>query len=254
MIYLKTDEEIDRMRRAGGLACELLDYVETLIQPGTSTLALNDALEAYTQERGARSAPLNYKGFPKSICTSVNEVVCHGIPSRDHILKAGDIINVDVTPIVDGFHGDASRTYPVGAISTEASKLIECTQSCLEAAISVVAEDARIGDIGAIIQELAESQGYQVVREFVGHGIGRNFHEDPQIPHYGSSGRGAKLAAGMVFTIEPMINLGDWRCELLDDGWTAVTSDRTLSAQFEHTLAIRSDGRVEVLTATPYTE
>ncbi len=252
MIYLKSDSEIDAMRAAGHLAYELLDYAATLIKPGVSTLDINDAIEIYTRKRGAKSAPLNYKGFPKSLCTSVNHVVCHGIPKKKDVLKEGDIINVDVTPIVDGYHGDSSRTFAVGKISAEAQRLIDCTKQCLDLGIARVADGVRVGDIGSAIQAYAEGMGYQVVREFVGHGIGKNFHEDPQIPHYGNPGKGVRLTKGMVFTIEPMVNIGTWKCELLSDGWTAVTADNSLSAQFEHTIAIRHDGSVEVLTRPPH--
>jgi methionyl aminopeptidase len=251
LIYLKTDAEIEIMKRAGQLAAELLDRIEPYVKPGVTTLELNDLVHRWTVERGGISAPLNYKGFPKSICTSVNDVVCHGIPSSKTKLKEGDIINIDVTPIVEGFHGDCSRTYAVGQISEKARKLIQVTHECLERGIAAVRVGARVGDIGAAIQKYAEAQGYSVVRDFVGHGIGRNFHEDPQVFHYGEAGRGQRLEPGMTFTIEPMINEGDWRTKMKKDGWTAVTIDGSLSAQFEHTLAIRSDGRVEILTQMP---
>lgn len=248
MIVLKSDSEIDQMRPAGTLAYDLLEKVKGFIKPGISTQDINDLVHSYTLERGGIPAPLNYKGFPKSVCTSVNEVVCHGIPSKERILKDGDIINVDVTPIVNGYHGDSSRTFYVGTPSKAARALTECAKKCLELGIEQVRPGARIGDIGFAIQEYARSLGYGVVRDFVGHGIGKTFHEDPQIPHYGKKGRGMRLSEGMVFTIEPMINEKDWRCEILDDDWTAVTVDGRLSAQFEHTIAIRSDGSVEILT------
>jgi methionyl aminopeptidase len=222
--------------------------IEEHVKPGITTLELNDICHEYTVSRGAISAPLNYKGYPKSICTSVNDVVCHGIPSSKTRLKDGDIINIDVTPIVDGYHGDASRTYLVGNCSEKTKKLVRVTKECLDHAIAVVRPGARVGDIGAAIQKHAHAHGFSVVRDFVGHGIGKNFHEDPQIFHYGEAGRGVRLEAGMVFTIEPMINEGDWRTKVKKDGWTAVTLDGSLSAQFEHTLAIRSDGQVEILT------
>ncbi len=248
MIILKSDKEIDEMKKAGHLAWELLELVAQFMKPGISTQDINDLVEEHTKKRGARSAPLNYRGFPKSVCTSVNEVICHGIPSPTRILKSGDIINVDVTPIVNGYHGDSSRTFLVGDVSEKGKKLVACASRCLDLGIAVVRDGVRVGDIGAEIQKYAEGLGYQVVRDFVGHGIGKVFHEDPQIPHYGKSGRGVRLGRGMVFTIEPMINEGDWRCEVLDDDWTAVTVDGKLSAQFEHTLAIRSDGSVDILT------
>ncbi|MBI2603599.1 MAG: type I methionyl aminopeptidase [Deltaproteobacteria bacterium] len=236
------------MKRAGLLAWELMEAVEKMIAPGISTEDIDVFVEEMTRKRGAISAPLHYKGFPKSICTSVNEVVCHGIPSRKDVLKDGDIINVDVTPIVDGFHGDSSRTFLVGNVSPSAKRLVECARRCLDLGLAAVHDGCRLGDVGAAIQRHAEGQGFQVVREFVGHGIGREFHEDPQIPHYGTAGKGLRLTRGLVFTIEPMINAGDWRCEILEDGWTAVTIDGKLSAQFEHTVAIRHDGRVDILT------
>ncbi len=249
MIVLKSDTEIACMRKAGHLAWELLEKVGALIRPGISTQDIDDFVSAYTKEKGGISAPLHYHGFPKSVCTSVNEVVCHGIPTRKQVLREGDIINVDVTPIVDGFHGDASRTYLVGErISPLARKLTECAARCLELAIATVFDGCRLGDIGHAIQQHAESQGFSVVRAFVGHGIGRVFHEDPQVPHYGQAGKGMRLTKGMVFTIEPMINEGHWDCRVLSDRWTAVTKDGKLSAQFEHTIAIRNDGVVEILT------
>lgn len=249
MIVLKTDKEIDAMRAACHFSYELLESLETFIRPGISTLEINDFIHEATLRRGAKSAPLGYKGFPRAVCTSVNHVVCHGIPNKKQILKDGDIINVDVTPIIDGYHGDSSRTYYVGKnISPVARQLTECARECLRLGIAEVFDGCRVGSIGAAIQTYAEGLGFGVVREFVGHGIGKTFHEDPQIPHYGVRDRGQRLTKGMVFTIEPMINEGDWRCRVLADDWTAVTVDGKLSAQFEHTIAIRNDGRVEVLT------
>ena len=237
------------MRPAGTLAFHLLELAEKIITPGISTLEINNILHEETSKQGAISAPLNYRGFPKSVCTSVNEVVCHGIPSKNKILREGDIINVDVTPIVNGYHGDTSRTFYVGTkISEEAKRLTECSRKCLEIGIETVRDGCRIGDIGHNIQTYAESLGFGVVRDFVGHGIGKTFHEDPQIPHYGSPGRGPRLTKGMVFTIEPMINEKSWKCKILKDNWTAVTSDGKLSAQFEHTIGIKSDGSVVILT------
>jgi methionyl aminopeptidase len=249
VIILKSDTEIDAMRAAGRLAAETLAMIAQHLHPGVSTLQLNDICHAFTVERGAICAPLNYRGFPKSICTSVNEVVCHGIPDAKQILKDGDIINIDVTPIVNGYHGDSSKTFFVGEnISPLARKLVKVTEECLEIGISKVKVGARIGDIGAAIQQHAQRNGFSVVRDFVGHGIGKIFHEDPQVPHYGDAGKGVRLEEGMTFTIEPMINAGDYRCKILKDKWTAVTVDRSLSAQFEHTIAIRSNGTVEILT------
>ena len=249
MIVLKTDSEIDAMRAAGRLAAQILVMIEKFIKPGVSTLELNDICHDFTVSAGAVSAPLNYKGFPKSICTSVNEVVCHGIPNSKQLLKDGDIINIDVTPISGGFHGDASKTFLVGGnVSSQARKLVQVAEECLYRGISAVRVGGRVGDVGHAIQAYAESNGFGVVRDFVGHGIGRTFHEDPQVYHFGEPGKGTRFEPGMTFTIEPMINTGDWRTKILRDKWTAVTLDGSLSAQFEHTLAIRNNGIVEVLT------
>ena len=243
-ITLLSSREIEKMRQAGKLAAQLLDHLEPMVKPGISTEELDREAERWTQAHGATSAPLGYHGFPRSICTSVNEVICHGIPNKKEILKDGDIINIDVTPILDGYHGDTSKTFFVGTPSQE---LVEVTEECMYRGINAIRPGARIGDIGAAIQEYAESHGYSVVRNFVGHGIGRIFHTPPQIPHYGKKGTGKKLRPGMVFTVEPMINIGTWESELLDDGWTALTKDRKLSAQFEHTVTVTRDG-VEILT------
>lgn len=246
-IVILSQREIEKMRRAGSLAAKLLQHLEPLVKPGVSTLQLNDEAERWTRKHGAKSAPLGYKGYPKSICTSVNEVICHGIPNARQILKDGDIINIDVTPIVEGYHGDTSKTFLVGNPAPIAQKLVEVTEECLRLGIAEVKPGAKIGDIGAAIQEYAESFGFSVVRDFVGHGISNIFHTAPDVPHYGIRGRGKKLRAGMVFTIEPMINEGTHEAQMLGDGWTAVTSDRLLSAQFEHTIAVTEDG-VEILT------
>ena len=201
----------------------------------------------YTVARGAVPAPLNYRGFPKSVCTSINEVICHGIPGS-RVLQSGDIVNVDVTSILDGWHGDVSATFYIGEPRPAARRLVEVARECLARAIAEVRPGARLGDIGAAIQEHAEAHGCSVVRDFVGHGIGRAFHEPPQVSHVGTRGRGLRLSEGMTFTIEPMINEGVWQMRVLADGWTAVTADGKLSAQFEHTVAVTADG-VEVLTA-----
>lgn len=248
MIFLKTDQEIERMRPACRLAAQVLKMIELEIKPGATTLHLNDLCDAYIREHGGIPAPLNYRGFPKSICTSINNVVCHGIPSPKVRLAEGDIINVDITVIIDGYHGDTSETFIVGATSSKAAKLVQVTRECLDLGIKSVRAGGRVGDIGAAIQEHAQRHGYSVVREFVGHGIGREFHEDPQISHVGVRGQGTRLEPGMVFTIEPMINEGHWKTKVLADRWTAITIDGMLSAQFEHTLAIKSSGEVEVLT------
>lgn len=249
-IVLLSSREIEKMRQAGQLAAQLLDYLEPLVKPGVSTLDLNNAAEVWTQKHGAKSAPLGYHGFPKSICTSVNEVVCHGIPNAKQILKSGDIINIDVTPLLDGYHGDTSKTFWLGEPSPLARQLVEVTEECMMRGIAAVKPGARIGDIGAAIQEYAEAQGFSVVRDFVGHGVSRVFHTAPQIPHYGTRGKGKKMRPGMVFTIEPMINEGTYDVEVLADNWTAVTKDRKLSAQFEHTVAVTETG-VEILTLLP---
>ncbi|MFB2977111.1 type I methionyl aminopeptidase [Microseira sp. BLCC-F43] len=246
-IELLSSREIEKMRQAGRLAAQLLEHLEPMVKPGVTTLELNDEAERWTKAHGAKSAPLGYHGFPKSICTSVNQVVCHGIPNAKQILKDGDIINIDVTPLVDGYHGDTSKTFFVGTPSPTAKKLVEVTQECLIRGIAEVKPGARIGDIGAAIQEYAEAQGFSVVRNFTGHGVHRIFHTAPEIPHYGKRGTGKRLRPGMVFTIEPMINEGTWEVEVLDDGWTALTLDRKLSAQFEHTVAVTNSG-VEILT------
>lgn len=250
VITLLSNREIEKMRRAGHLAAELLHYLGTLVQPGISTLELDDEAERWTQKHGAKSAPLGYKGYPKSICTSINEVVCHGIPHAKQILKEGDIINIDVTLIVDSYHGDTSKMFFVGEPSPIAKKLVEVTDECRRRGIAAVKPGARIGDIGAAIQEYAEAQGFSVVQDFVGHGISNVFHTAPQIPHYGKRGTGKKLRSGMVFTIEPMINEGTHEVEVLKDNWTAVTRDRKLSAQCEHTIAVTETG-VEILTPYP---
>ncbi|MDY6781973.1 MAG: type I methionyl aminopeptidase [Cyanobacteriota bacterium] len=249
-ITLLSSREIEKMRRAGRLAAELLDYLAPMVRPGVTTQALNDEAERWTRSRGAKSAPLNYNGFPKSICTSVNEVICHGIPNAQQILADGDIINIDVTPILDGYHGDTSRTFFVGTPSSVARKLVEVTEECLRRGIAAVKPGARIGDIGAAIQDYAEACGFSVVRDFVGHGVNTVFHTAPQIPHYGTRGKGKRLRKGMVFTIEPMINEGTWEAVVLEDGWTALTKDGKLSAQFEHTIAVTDEG-VEILTLRP---
>lgn len=255
-LTLLSDREIEAMRPACRLSSELLDYLAPMVKPGISTLELNDAAEAWTQRHGATSAPLGYPGaegamnFPKSICTSINEVVCHGIPSKQDILQEGDIINIDVTPFYQGYHGDSSRTFLVGEVDPEARRLVEVTEKALWIGIEAVQIGGRVGDIGAAIQEYAEGEGFAVVRDFVGHGVHRTFHAEPQIPHYGVRGKGKKIRPGMVFTIEPMLNEGSYEVMLLDDKWTAVTQDGMLSAQFEHTLAVTKAG-VEVLTKMP---
>jgi methionyl aminopeptidase len=246
-IVLLSRREIEKMRQAGSLAAKLLQHLEPMVKPGVSTLELNDEAERWTQAHGAKSAPLGYHGFPKSICTSINHVICHGIPNAKQILKEGDIINIDVTPILDGYHGDTSKTFFVGTPSPVAKKLVDVTYESMMLGIAAVKPGARIGDIGAAIQEYAEAHGFSVVRDFVGHGVNTTFHTAPQIPHYGTRGKGKKLRPGMVFTIEPMINEGTWEAQVLEDGWTAITKDGKLSAQFEHTVAVTQVG-VDILT------
>ncbi len=239
--------EIAKMRAAGRLAAELLDMVAREIRAGMSTQDIDRLVDEMTRARGAISAPYRYHGFPAHCCTSVNDVVCHGIPDPQRILREGDIINVDVTPILEDFHGDASRTFTIGAVSPVAQRLVHDTYRALWKGISAVRPGGTTGDIGHAIQSFVEPRGYSVVRQFSGHGIGRLFHTAPPILHYGRPGTGDRLAPGMTFTIEPMINLGDWRCHILKDGWTAVTVDGSLSAQFEHTVLVTEAG-VEVLT------
>ena len=239
--------DIAKMRAAGHFAAELLDLVETQIRPGMSTADIDRIVDEATRARGAVSAPYRYHGFPAHCCTSVNDVVCHGIPEPQRVLREGDIINVDVTPVIEGFHGDASRTFLIGTVPPIAKRLVDDTYRSLWRAISVVRPGATTGDIGHAIQSFVEPRGYSVVRQFSGHGIGRVFHTAPAILHYGKPGTGERLVPGMTFTVEPMINLGDWRCQVLRDGWTAVTVDGSLSAQFEHTLLVTETG-VEVLT------
>ena len=247
-VEIKGEREISLMREAGHLAAGTLERVGPLLRAGMTTQEINDFVHADTLKLGARPAPLNYRGFPKSVCTSINEVVCHGIPSPKRVLKDGDIINVDVTHLYKGFHGDTSATFYIGKPSAEAMKVVEVARKSLELGIAEVRPGARLGDIGAAIQEFAEGHGCSVVRDFVGHGIGRTFHDEPQVKHYGERGTGIRLKAGMTFTIEPMVNVGDFEVDVLDDDWTAVTRDGSLSAQFEHTVLVTEDG-AEILTA-----
>ena len=249
--FIKIHDEADfeGMRKAGRLAAECLDFITPHVIPGMSTDELNTLCHDWTLERKAVPAPLNYRGFPKSICTSINHVVCHGIPSAK-IIVDGDIINIDVTVILDGWYGDTSRMFYVGKRSLKAQKLVETTFECLWRGIEMVRPGATLGDIGHAIQSFAESKRYSVVRDFCGHGLGRIFHDAPNIMHFGRPGEGEVLREGMFFTIEPMINLGRLDVKILSDGWTAVTKDRSLSAQFEHSLAVTKDG-YEVFTLSP---
>jgi methionyl aminopeptidase len=244
---IKTPAEQEQMRIAGRLAADVLDMIGPYVQPGITTDEINTLVHDYiVNTQKAIPAPLNYRGFPKSVCTSVNHVVCHGIPS-DKRLKQGDIINIDVTVIKDGWHGDSSRMFAVGKISPAAQRLIDVTREAMWIGIRQVRPGNRLGDIGHAIQTFVESQHYSVVREYCGHGIGRVFHEDPQVLHYGEPGTGEELVPGMIFTIEPMVNAGKRHVRLLPDGWTVVTKDHSLSAQWEHTVLVTEDG-VEVLT------
>jgi methionyl aminopeptidase len=246
-VIIKTPDEIDKMRIAGRLAAEVLEMIGEHVRPGVSTQELDRICHDYIVDvQKAVPAPLNYRGFPKSICTSVNHQVCHGIPGNK-VLKNGDIVNIDVTVIKDGFHGDTSKMFFVGKPSILAQRLVDVTQKAMWKGIELVRPGARLGDIGHSIQRFVESSGYSVVQEYCGHGIGRGFHEDPQVLHYGSPDTGITLQAGMTFTIEPMVNAGKRNVKLLPDGWTVVTKDRKLSAQWEHTILVTSSG-YEVLT------
>ncbi len=247
MISIKSQREIDIMKKSCQLAANTLNYIQDFIKPGVSTLELNDICHKYIVDRGAYPSPLNYNGFPKSVCTSLNEVICHGIPNKNDIVKDGDILNIDVTTYLNKFHGDTNRTFLVGNVDPEVKKLVDITYDCMMAGIGVVKPGARLGDIGAIIEEMAHDNGFSVVHEYCGHGIGREFHEEPQVLHYGKKGTGIELKKGMTFTIEPMINLGARHCKLLKDQWTVVTADKKWSAQFEHTIVVTEDG-AEIMT------
>jgi methionyl aminopeptidase len=247
-IDIKSPKEIQAMRAVCRLAAETLLAVADHIRAGMTTQDIDRFVHEHTLAQGARPAPLHYKGFPKSVCTSVNEVVCHGIPDR-YVLRNGDIVNVDVTHVFDGFHGDTSATFYIGTPSPDARHLVEVARRALDIGIAEVRDGARLGDIGGAIQEYVEGEGCSVVRDFVGHGIGRKFHDVPQVKHYGKRGTGERLRAGMTFTIEPMVNLGGWEVKVdPDDKWTVRTADGSLSAQFEHTVLVTREGH-EVLTA-----
>lgn len=260
LIRIKTDKEIELLRRSGKLAAQTLTYARTLVAPGVTTLEIDTKVRDFILDHGAYPSPLNYPGrpvsdprnpkltkggFPNSLCSSVNEVVTHGIPNNDP-LKEGDIVNLDITTTLDGYFGDCSATCYVGEPSAQARRLVECSEKCLEIGIAAAVEGAFFGDIGAAIEDYAESCGYSVVRDYCGHGIGRLFHEPPNVLHYRDK-QGARLRRGMVFTIEPMVNEGTWKIKLKPDNWTAVTADGKLSAQFEHTLALTANG-TEILT------
>ncbi len=247
-IHLKQGAEVEGIRHAGRLVIDTLDMVEERIRPGMTTDDINTLVHDYTIKHNAVPAPLNYKGYPKSVCTSVNEVICHGIPG-DRVLLDGDIVNVDVTSILNNFYADANKTFFVGTPDKDAKKIVNVARESLKVALQSVQPGNRLGDLGYSIQQYAEDMGCSVVREFVGHGIGREFHEPPQVPHFGQKGEGVKLAPGMVFTIEPMINLGRYQLKILDDKWTAVTADGSLSAQFEQTILVTPNGYESL---TPY--
>ncbi len=249
LIKIHSKENFESMRRAGRLAAETLDYITPYVVPGVTTERLNDLCHDFITLNGAISAPLNYRGFPKSICTSINHVVCHGIPG-DRKLIDGDVLNIDVTVILDGWFGDSSRMYPVGKMSVKARRLIDVTYEAMMRGIEVVKPGATVGDIGHAIQSFAEAQRFSVVRDFCGHGLGRVFHDTPSILHFGRPGEGPVLREGMFFTVEPMINAGGYGVKVLSDGWTAVTKDKSLSAQFEHSLGVTATG-YEIFTLSP---
>ena len=234
-------ESFDQIKIPGSLAAEALDEVTSYVKPGVTTAKLDKICYEFIRDNGGHSAPLYYRGFPKSSCTSVNHVVCHGMPA-DKYLKEGDIVNIDVTSIVNGWHGDTSRMFFVGEVSVKSKKLVSATYNSMMKAISIIKSGIYLGDIGEAIQTYVEEKGFSVVRDFCGHGIGKIFHKPPNILHYGKKGEGAKLETGMIFTVEPMINEGLYNTKLLKDGWTAVTKDKSLSAQFEHTVGVTNDG------------
>ena len=249
MKTIHKSEDFEGMRKAGNLAARTLDLLVDHVKPGVSSQELDRIAFNFIDSNNGFIAPLFYKGFPKSICTSLNHVICHGIQSN-RVLESGDIVNIDVTVIVDGWHGDTSRMFPVGKINNKAQKLIDCTYEAMMNGIEVVSPNAHLGDIGAKIQSIAENQNYSVVRDFCGHGLGKVFHEYPNILHYGEIGEGDKIEQGMFFTVEPMINIGKYDVRMLNDGWTAVTKDKTLSAQFEHSIGVTQDGH-EIFTKSP---
>ncbi|MGH6924351.1 MAG: type I methionyl aminopeptidase [Propylenella sp.] len=242
-------EDFEGMRRAGRLAAECLDALYDVVKPGVTTQTIDDFIFDFGLARGAAPATLNYRGYRKSSCTSINHVVCHGIPN-DKPLRAGDIVNVDVTFVLDGWHGDSSRMYGAGQLKRAAERLVEVTYECLMRGVAAIRPGGHMGDIGYAIQAYAEAERCSVVRDFCGHGVGRAFHEPPNVLHYGQAGEGLEIKPGMIFTVEPMINLGRPHVKLLSDGWTAVTRDRSLSAQFEHTVGVTETG-VEIFTLSP---
>jgi methionyl aminopeptidase len=247
-IRLKTLADVEKIRLAGQLVMETFKEVEAVLRPGLVTDEINTIVHDFTVRHGATPAPLNYRGFPKSVCVSINEVICHGIPGPRE-LKDGDIVNIDITSILDGYYADANQTYCIGTPGEDARKIVRVARTCLKEGLAMVCPGNSIGDIGWAIQQYAEGQGCSVVREFVGHGVGFNFHEAPQVPHFGRQNTGVPLVPGMVFTVEPMINLGNHQLRILEDKWTAVTADGSLSAQFEQTVLVTEDGYESL---TPY--
>jgi methionyl aminopeptidase len=241
-IVIKTAKEVEKMRHAGGIVREVLYAVRDMVKPGVTTLDLENVAEKLIEKRGAKPAFKGYHGFPCVLCTSLNDQVVHGIPSSKTVLREGDILSVDCGAVIDGYYGDAAITIPVGKVAVETQRLLDVTQKSLAQAIETVRPGAMLGDVGAAVQEMVEAEGFSVVKEFVGHGIGTHMHEDPQIPNFGQRGRGVRLREGMVLAIEPMVNAGGDAVRVLKDGWTAVTEDGSLSAHFEHTVAVTKDG------------
>jgi methionyl aminopeptidase len=242
MILIKSPPEVEAMRRAGAVVGQFFEEVRPLIRPGITTGALEEFADGFIRRHGVRSAFKGYMGYPAHLCTSLNEEVVHGIPSGERIVREGDILSIDFGVILDGFFGDAARTFPVGKIDRESVRLLEVTERSLFAAIDAAKPSGRLGDISAAVQATVEQAGFSVVRDFVGHGIGRSMHEEPQVPNFGTSGTGPKLHPGMTLAIEPMVNAGGWAVRVLDDGWTVITRDRSRSAHFEHTIAVTEDG------------
>ncbi len=253
MISIKSPREIELMRNTCRLASSTLGHIESHIKPGVSTEELNQICHQYIVENNAYPSSLNYRGFPKSVCIGLNQVVCHGIPSEEVIVREGDILNIDVTTYLNKFHGDTNRMFLIGEVDPEYKKLVEVTYWCMREGINQVRPGGHLGDIGAAIQEIAHGYGYSVVEEYCGHGIGREFHETPQVDHVGTRGKGPEMRPGMTFTIEPMINIGKKECRVLEDDWTVVTADGKWSAQFEHTILVSEDNPRghEILTLRP---
>jgi len=249
---IEIKESFEKTKIAGSIAAGALDEVCKIIKPGISTDTIDKICYEFINDNKAHSAPLYYRGFPKSCCTSTNHVVCHGIPSNK-ILKEGDIVNVDVTAVKDGWHGDTSRMFKIGGVSIKAEKLIDATYESMMKAIEIVKDGVHLGDIGNTIQSHVEAKGFSVVQDFCGHGIGQTFHKEPSVLHYGEKGTGEKIKTGMIFTIEPMINIGNYKTKILNDGWTAVTKDKSLSAQFEHTIGVTKNG-YEIFTQSNKTD